>query len=157
MSGCTDCGGEAQISAILGQLQHQRKKQAWSEKVKEIMKDINDADPKDRLDYALEFTRLFYALAFTLNGWGQWLGFRVQIEGVKQVAGYNAFRKLSLEECQAIYPQFKALILELLKLDYELSLAKEKEMEAEIEKRKKTKKSNKKTGKKRKKKTTYIQ
>lgn len=149
---CTECQG-GNLEAVVAQLQKKQQKK-WSEQIKEIMKRIERAKPKDRFDYAIEFTKIFHSLCFSISGWGQWLGFVIQIKGSPQLASYSGFDRLTLAECEAIYPQLKALSLGLLEIDYEMSLTKEKEIEKVT---KEDKKPKKKTGKsKRKKKTTYI-
>jgi len=154
-SSCGACqGGNVNLGAVLQQMQ-QKKQVKWSDRIKEIMEEISKAKPKDRLDYAVEFTALFHALCYSVSGWGQWLGFAIQVRGATQLAAYAGFKRLTLAECQALYPQLKALVLELLKIDYELSLAKEKEGEVKEKETKKAKKKQKKT-KKRSKPEVYI-
>jgi len=158
MSACAGCGGGGEgvnLGAVLERIQQSRKQEKkWSDKIKEMMKEIADAKPKDRLAYALEFTKLFYALTFSMGGWGQWLGFGIQMKGVPYLGSYAGFAKLNLAECEAIYLQLKVLVLEFLKIDYELSMAKEKQNEELIEAKKKTRKRKKKKTEKNK--TTYI-
>lgn len=162
---CGSCGGEGvgtiNIQEIIRRAQQKRKEQRWSEKIKELLKTIEEEKPRDRLEYAIAFTKLFHSLTWCIAGWGQWLGFQIVLKGTPVLANYANFERLTLDECKTIYPKVKKVVIDMLNSDYEISYAKEEEAIAlaakKAKKEKTTKKPKAKTKKTKKSKTDrYI-
>jgi len=132
---------EVNMEELLQQLsmQQQQGKKKWTEEIRKLIERIEKADPKDRLDYAIEFVQIFYALIFSVNGWGQWFGFKLSMQGTQGI-GDDLFgsNRMTLEEYQKVYPELKKFVLEILELDFRISEAKEKELEEAAKKEEET-------------------
>jgi len=157
------CGGEGagaiNIQEIIRRAQQQKKEMRWSDKIKELLKTINEEKPKDRLQYAIAYTKLFHALTWCIAGWGQWLGFQIVLKGTPILANYAPFEKMTLDECKTTYPKLKAVVVDMLNIDYKISLAKEEELieKMKTEETKKEPKAKPKKTKKQSKAERYIQ
>lgn len=73
------------------------------------LKLMEEAKPKDRLEYAKELLRCMQILTLSVKGWRSWL------------ANYEIVDNITLEEFQEIYPKMRQLITDFVKLDLEIT------------------------------------
>lgn len=81
------------------------------------LKLMEDAKPKDRLEYAKELLRCIQILTLSVKGWRAWLG------------NYDVIDNITLEEFQEVFPKMRQLITDFVKLDLELTKKKFAESE----------------------------
>lgn len=103
-----------------------------------LIKKIEAGKPKDRMDYAVELAKCLNGALVSINGWGQW---------INNLQRLNA---LTIDDFKTVYPKMKKPIIELLKVDLEITKKKLMEATIKLEKRKKPKKRKEKS------KETYI-
>jgi len=106
----------------------------------DLIEKLGEADPKDRMDYALEVTRCLNGIIISVKGWQAW------ISNIEQLHG------LQLKDYKAFYPKMRGAVIDFLKLDLEVT--KKKLIEATVFYRKLTKKVKK--SKKKKPDSTYV-
>lgn len=104
-----------------------------------LIKQIEKAEPVDRLEYATATAFLLSALNSSIGGWGHWM---------KSLEYINS---LTMKDWKETYPKMAKLTIEWLKVD--LNITKKKVKDATIKFKKFKKKLRKRT---RVKKTTYV-
>lgn len=106
-----------------------------------LIKKIEKAKPKDRIEYAVATSFLLNALRGSIDGWMQWM---TSLENINT---------LTMKQWKEVYPEMVKLSTNWLKVD--LSLTKKKIAEATIKLKEAKKKLKKRTSNKSKK-TTYV-
>jgi len=89
----------------------------YLEAMEHNLKTMEDAKPKDRLEYVKELMRCIQILALSVRGWSAWL------------ANYNIVDTITLEEFQEIYPKMRQFIDDFVRLDLEITKKKFVEVE----------------------------
>jgi len=83
-----------------------------------LIKSLQKAKPKDRLDYSVEITKCLNAILVSVKGWNAWL------------TNLEALKVLSLEDLQQAYPKLLETSIAFLKIDVEVT--KKKLLEASV-------------------------
>jgi len=108
--------------------------------MRNTIKKIANAKPKDRLDYVVATTYLLEVLKGSISGWALW---------VKSIENIES---LNLNDWKEIHPEMVKLVNEWLKLDISVTVKKIGEATAKYKANKKKQKKH----KLKKEKTTYV-
>ena len=103
-----------------------------------IVKNLEAAKPKDRMEYAVEIARCLNGALMSMKGWECWIG------------NLERLNALTIDDFKDVYPKMRKAIIDLLKVDLEITKKKTLEATIKYNKRKKQKKE------KPKEKETYI-
>ena len=117
----------------------------WTDVCKDFIKKINAMQPKDRLDYVSCVADLLFSIGKTIQGWNQWYA----IEFNKPFAR-NPLSEIPEDQFEQVFKFFKAVAINMLKFDIQITEVAEKNFEAEMAKKQPKKK------KKESKKRTYV-
>ncbi len=84
------------------------------------LKLMEEAKPKDRLEYSKELLRCVQILMLSAKGWKAWL------------ANYDIVDTITLEEFQEIFPKMREIISGFVKLDLKITKSKFDEAKKKI-------------------------
>ena len=90
-----------------------------------LIKHLEKAKPKDRLEYAVEITSCLNSLLVSVKGWKQWL------------TNLDTLQTLTMEDFKQFYPKMVETTIDFLKIDMEIT---KKKIDEAIVKYDKTKK-----------------
>lgn len=77
-----------------------------------IIKKVNKAKPKDRMNYALEVARCLNGILISVNGWKNWIN------------NLERLHALDIEDYEEVYPVMRKCTVDLLEMD--ISITKKK-------------------------------
>jgi len=90
-----------------------------------LIKHLEKAKPKDRLDYAVEITNCLNAMLISVKGWKQWL------------TNLDTLQTLKMEDFQQVYPEMVKTTIDFLKIDMKVTKKKIDEAIVKYDKAKK--------------------
>lgn len=103
----------------------------YIEVLEKSIEQIKKAKPKDRLEFAFEFSKCLNAMSFSIKYWKSW------------IENLTALSQLKTEDWKFVYPKVRKLAIDFLTVDLEITKDKTKDFLDKQKKRKKQKKKEK--------------